>query len=78
MITDQGGDLMKTEQPRETLGIAAIIQMHMITDRGGAGDHMMVIRHHFRSSGICAIPDVCHMHHMRCRCQKFQPGVKIM
>ena len=58
---------MKTEQPRETLGIAAIIQMHMITDQGGAGDHMMVIRRHFRSPGICAIPDVCHTHHMRCK-----------
>jgi hypothetical protein len=23
------------------------------------------------------IPDICHMHHMRCRCQIFQPGVKI-
>ena len=24
------------------------------------------------------IPDICHMHHMRCRCQNFQPGVKIL
>ena len=25
----------------------------------------------------CAcIPHICHMHHMRCRCQIFQPGVK--
>ena len=24
------------------------------------------------------IPDICHMHHMRCRCKKFQPGVKIL
>ena len=23
-----------------------------------------------------SIPDICHMHHMRCRCQNFQPGVK--
>ena len=22
------------------------------------------------------IPDICHMHHMRCRCQNFKPGVK--
>ena len=24
-----------------------------------------------------SIPDICHLHHMRCRCQIFQPGVKI-
>ena len=23
------------------------------------------------------IPDICHLHHMQCRCQIFQPGVKI-